>query len=278
MFREWGVNSTTTGKHSREGWLNTDCPQCGPGSNKFHLGFNLAGRYFHCWKCGWIPTRKVLTLWKVPDEKARSFGAVRPLHLPKQIVAGRLKEPVGRAPLLPVHRRYLKRRGFDPEELERIWGLEGLGLVAVLPWRIYIPISFREQRVTWTTRAVGKVQARYISATPAEEAVPIKELIYGLDLVRDSIVVVEGPADVWRIGPGAGALFGSAYTQAQVRLIAQVPRRFILLDRDAAHVARRLAGELGSYPGRTVLLDSRADDPGTMDDRELARLRRLLAQ
>ncbi len=277
MFREWGVNSTTTGKHSREGWVNTDCPQCGTGSNKFHLGFNLAGRYFNCWRCGYIPVRKVLTLWKVPEEAIRSFGAVRPLHLPKQIVAGRLKEPVGRAPLLPVHRRYLKRRGFDPAELERVWGLEGLGLLPVLPWRLYIPILFRGQRVSWTTRAVGKAQPRYISAAQEEEAVPHKSLIYGLDFCRDSMIIVEGPADVWRIGPGAGALLGSAYTPAQVQLIAQIPRRFIFLDRDAAHVARRLAGELGCLPGRTVLLESGADDPGTMGDRELARLRRLVA-
>jgi len=224
-----------------------------------------------------MPARKVLTLWRVPEERIRSFWEVRPVREVREKVAGRLKEPAGRGPLLPVHRRYLKGRGFDALELERMWGLEGLGLLPVLPWRLYIPVLFRGQRVSWTTRAVGKAQPRYISAAPEEEATPIKDLIYGLDFVRDSIVVVEGPADVWRIGPGAGALFGSAYTPAQVRLIAQVPRRFILLDRDAGHVARRLAGELGALPGRTVLLNSRSDDPGTMDDRELARLRRFVA-
>jgi len=281
LLREWGVPYVEAGgRHTREGWIGTDCPQCGPNSNKFHLGFNLAGRYFFCWRCGWLPARKVLTLWRVPEEGIRLFGETRPVRQVKQPVAGRLREPAGRGPLLSVHRSYLERRGFDPEELERIWGLEALGPWALrLSWRIYIPIFHRGQRVSWTTRAVGgKVQPRYISAAPAEEAVPHKSLVYGLDFCRDSIVVVEGPTDVWRIGPGAGPLMGAAYTPSQVKLIAQIPRRFILLDRDAYRVARRLAGELGAFPGRTVLLESRAEDPGTLGERELARLREFVAQ
>lgn len=281
LLREWRVPFVEAGgRHTREGWIGTDCPQCGPGSNKFHLGFNLAGRYFFCWRCGWLPSRKVLELWRVPPEGIALFGETRPIRYDKRVVAGRLKEPEGRGALGTFHKTYLKRRGFDPEELERIWGLEGLGPWALrLAWRIYIPIHHRGQRVSWTARAIGKnVQPRYISAAPAEEAVPHKSLIYGLDYCRDSIIVVEGPTDVWRIGPGAGALLGSAYTPAQVKLISQIPRRFILLDRDAGRVAKRLAGELGVFPGRTVLLESRAEDPGTLGDRELARLRKLVAQ
>src|SRR6185503_3596748 len=114
LLREWGIEYVEHGqnRHTREGWVNVDCPQCGPGSHKFHLGFNISACYWNCWRCGWLPARKVLTLWRVPEEGIRLFGETRPIRRDKPVVAGHLKEPEGRGTLGTFHKTYLKRRGF----------------------------------------------------------------------------------------------------------------------------------------------------------------------
>ena len=38
--------------HGRHGWVQVDCPRCGPGSGKFHLGFSLTTAAVNCWRCG----------------------------------------------------------------------------------------------------------------------------------------------------------------------------------------------------------------------------------
>jgi DNA primase len=113
-----------------------------------------------------------------------------------------------------------------------------------------------------------KADLRYVSAKPAEEAMPIKSTLYGWDYVRHAAIVVEGPTDAWRIGPGAVATLGTSYSKAQVLLLTNLPVRVVCFDRDneAQRRAKRLCCELAVFPGRTVnvCLESHlaASDPG----------------
>lgn len=278
FFDKLGAEYATAGTHhhTRDGWIQLKhCPECQ--SDNFHLGFNLAGRYFVCWRCGGLKTLFVL----------HSLGADRPaikeffdgLELPEFVSrpAGKLKEPPHRGPLLEAHLRYLQARGFDVAELVRIWEIEGIGISTELAWRIYIPVIEKGRRVSWTSRALGDRSLRYVSAGLQEEAVPHKNCIYGADLARHSLVIVEGPTDAWRIGPGAGALLGTAFTTAQVRKVARYPYRFILFDNEmsAQSQARKLAEQLSCFPGETTILECDAEDPGKMSERSVRQLRRL---
>ena len=257
--------------HSRPHWLQIHCPFCG--SQNFHLGIHLSGRWAACWRCG---GKSIYAVWKKLGLDARrlTWDSLAPVQ---RAEPQGLKEPAGRGALLKLHKLYLARRGFDWRQLQALWRLEGIGLAARLRWRIYIPIEFRGKRVSWTTRAVGeRVEQRYISASPAEEAVSHKQILYGWDYCLHSCVVVEGPTDVWAVGPGAVALFGTAFTAAQVRLLSGVPNRFVCLDNSAAAQAhaRELAAQLSAFPGNTMLVQLDAADPGSAPKKELERLRR----
>jgi hypothetical protein len=162
--------------------------------------------------------------------------------------------------------------------LQQFWSLEGIGIASKLSWRIYIPIVFRNVRVSWTTRAIGTtVPQRYISASAAEEALNHRDLIYGLDYCQHSIVIVEGPTDAWAIGPGAGALFGISFSVAQVRKLTEIPFRFVCFDSETAAQQRAndLCSQLACFPGRTCNIVLDAKDPGSASPKEIRRLRRL---
>lgn len=259
--------------HCREGWLQVrTCPFCG--SNNYHLGIHLSGRFAACWRCHGHSIFAVLQKLGVPRSEVEKLSrGAAPVATKRE----GLKEPAGRGPLLPAHVHYLKARGFDPDELVRLWQIEGIGLAAQLKWRIYIPIIYKGARVSWTTRAIGeRVAQRYVSAGPKEEAIAHKKILYGLDYCLHSVVVCEGPSDVWAVGPGAVATFGLAFTTVQVRLLASVPYRFVCFDssRDAQLRARQLACLLSCLPGSTQVVELDAEDPGSASQRELKRLRR----
>lgn len=266
--------------HCRPGWVQLrHCPFCG--SDKYHLGYNLSARFFTCWRCRWhhvIPT--LLKLGASYEQAVAAFGkkaaSDRPLVAAR---ANKLQEPPGIGPLQKAHQRYLCERGFDPNEIADIWQVKGIGLEGgFLRWRLYIPIFFQGRQVSWTTRAIGdKVSQRYISASAKQETQNHKTLVYGLDLVGSSVVIVEGPTDAWAIGPGAGALFGTAFLPAQVRLLATIPYRYVCFDNapPAQRQALELCNQLACFPGIThnIVLD--AKDPGSASLREIEQVRRF---
>lgn len=281
VLDELGIPYRRAGEHHhiRGDWIGVDCPLCGPGSGSFKLG--LKGRAASCWNCGpqnqaWMlhllssnPYPKVLELLKATGSHARPPG-IKP--------RGKLVLPQGLLPLQPLHRNYLKSRGLDPDEMEQVWGFKGFALHPQLAWRVFIPITLRGKTVSWTTRATGDHPLRYISAAADQEAVPRNEVLFGEDFVHHTVLVVEGPLDAVRIGPGAAATLGVKYSQAQLLCIARFPVRLICYDQEPAaqKQAARLCRELAAFPGvtRQVVLNSK--DPGSCTGKELRELRRML--
>lgn len=280
ILDEHGVPWRSAGEtpHVTHGWLGAVCPWCGEGTGKFGLGFRLDSLACTCWKCGPHSAVDALAaLTGQPWQRIKELlGSPEPLPREER-PRGVLKLPAGAGPLLPRHRAYLRRRGFDPDELARIWGVGGIGLAARLAWRLLIPVAFRGRTVSWTTRDVtGRTSLRYVSARPDEEERPAKSVLYGIDHVRHAAVVVEGPADAWRIGPGAVATLGTGWTAEQLALLAAVPVRAVAFDRDpeAQRRAAALCEALAPFPGRTARVELSAADPGAAAADEVAELRR----
>jgi hypothetical protein len=204
---------------------------------------------------------------------ALSGGTILRTHTARQSYV----VPPGVGNLYLLHRRYLESRGFDPDEIVRKWSVQGIGIAARLSWRLFIPVSYQGRAVSWTTRSVSHdARQRYISASPAEELMNHKHIVYGADNCNHSVVVVEGPVDAWRVGPGAGALFGTTWTSAQVTKLAIHPCRFICFDSspEAQKRACELATELSAFEGRTEVVKLDAEDPGSASLKEIGRLRR----
>jgi hypothetical protein len=269
--------------HVTSNFFGVDCIHCSPNSGKYKLGIAVNGRGAHCWTCGRMNITEVLsTLSNRPYREISRLLTGVGLDLTRAVrtpPSGILVKPRGIGPLLGPHRRYLERRGFDPDWISEHYGVQGIGLAANLAWSIYIPIHQNKREVSWTTRGLTAAGRRYWAASPEEEVVSRRNLLYGADYARHGVIVVEGVFDAMRIGDGAVATFGSGYSQAQVALIASYPRRIIVLDNepDAKLQAIRLANNLESLPGRTLRVGlTTGKDPAEASEGEIRELRKLL--
>ena len=273
-----------THRHGRQGWVQVDCPRCGRNSGKFHCGINQQNGAANCWQCG--PQKLFSLLVDISGreraEVARLLGGLRFHRAPRQqsdvTPSGKLELPGGRVDLLDSvsHCDYLSGRGFDPAALVTLWQLEAIKLSGSgLSWRVFIPIVSGGQVVSWTTRSIGDHPKRYISASAAQEAIPHRHLLYGEDYARHAVVVVEGPADVWAVGPGAVATCGLSYTPQQLLRLSRYPVRVICFDSSEAAQARAgvLANDLAVFPGETHVVQLEAEDAGAAGEDEIQALR-----
>ena len=244
------------------------------------MGYSIRGNFVNCWKCGSHSLGEtVASILGIPQKQAWAMVG----QIDKQRVGpvvskrGTLELPKGIAPLSDAHKRYLVKRGFDPDELVALWDLGGIGLASRLSWRIFIPIKYQGQTVSWTTRSIkDNVELRYVSAAEKQEAINHKSLLYGEDYARHSIVVVEGPFDVWKIGPGCVGTCGTGYSRAQVNRMARYPVRTICFDNEkqAQKRARELANMLAVFEGETNIVTLDAKDAAEASDSEIRELRK----
>lgn len=269
-------------KNVRQGWIGMACPFCGRPEDKRYLGYNLEQNFFSCWSCGYLKSINVVSALSGESigRCREMLGRLEQTEPAPERVRGRLEFPGHIQPLeyAPAHRDYLRRRGFNVDELIQLWRLQAIGISARLTWRIFIPIIWHGEPVSWTTRAIGNVEPRYISALPSEESIHHKHIVYGGDYVRHAVVIHEGPADVWATGPGAVATFGIGFSPEQVLWLSQIPLRYVCLDAEDAAQRRalQLCDQLGGFPGETynVVLD--AKDAGSASQKERRKLRELL--
>jgi hypothetical protein len=282
VLTELGIPYTEAGesRYVRDGWVGLVCPQCRGGNA---LGIHLSSKAVSCWKCGRgqrlinvladISGQSQAVIWPLLDKVglSPSKDARTPsrgiLTLPKGILEG---------PLHPAHQKYLRGRGFNPDHLHREWGVRSIGVAAELSWSLLFPITLNGKVMSWTTRSISEKGGRYVTARPDQEAMPARRLLFGMDKVRHTIVVVEGPLDAIAVGPGAVATMGIAYTAAQAALIARFPRRIICFDAepDAQRQAARLARELAPFDGVTYQVEfTTAKDASRADRAEVQELR-----
>ena len=276
------IEYRTSGNHTRSGWIQIDCVFCGPGTGKFHMGFNLIRPRFSCWRCGGhksFETMKLLTgrtpadihgIWEAfPKEKIEDAPNVR----------GNFTMPKGVKPMARCHRDYLRSRRFNPNRIEAVWNVGGIEINGgQYKWRLYIPIISGGIHNSWTTRTIATDPdvTRYLSAPPEFERIGHKELLYGEDFAGETIIIVEGPMDAWRIGPGAVCTFGTRPTPAQIIRMGRYPKRYVCFDHGAERYSQALVEALSVFPGVTHSISLEASDPDSMGKKELSQVRRLL--
>lgn len=264
------------------GWISAECPWCGQGTNKRGLGFCLDGRKVcHCWRCGAHSVINALIeiTGKPYRELSPLLGDLSPDDsLPQIKKRGKLVLPKGIGPLLKPHIDYLRSREFNPKELVNLWGLQGIGVAAALAWRIFIPFTYQNETVSWTTRSLSdKNHAdRYRSAKPEQESIPMSELLWGEEFARHAVVVCEGTFDAMKVGPGAVAIMGLRCSSAQQLRLSKYSLRAVCYDAEAEAQkrARRLCASLSVLPGKTVNVMLDAKDPGSASLKEIKKLRR----
>ncbi len=288
LLRDLGIRFWNSGSHPMvtSGWIGILCPWCRSWRGNPDFGIHVQSLKTSCWRCG--SHGLAATLASAANRKP---GEVRDLlaGLPSAPVVqteqpGKLELPPGLGPLEAAHRRYLEKRGFDPDELVATWGIGGIGLTGgPLAWRIFLPLrTGRLETVSWSTRAIGNVPhgERYRGAKREQSARPRSECLGGIEHVRHAVVVCEGFFDAAWVGPGAVWTAGVGYGRGQIAALADIPVRAILFDREPAaqRRAHALAARLSMFGGETVVLETSGPDPATSPQSEAAEIRaRFLA-
>ena len=272
---------------ARRGWVNFRCPFCG---KEPYFGYNVARKYGNCWSCGRLDLIETLmALFSWPREAAQRIARDLPRqegYFEKVRKCGTFQKPET-FPLLQQqwHCEYLTGRHFTPAAIERLWGVEALcGKVLdepwsrILRWRLWVPYYFQGQQVSWTTRSINGKEPRYYAARDEQSTLSVRDLLYGIDYVRNAVIIVEGPVDAWAIGPGGVAIGGLRTSPAQLEQLSRIPLRIVCFDAEEAaqRRAKRLLADLAPFEGKSyrVVLET-AKDAAAADRREVRELRRL---
>ena len=279
---KYGVEWSTSDKHSRHGWIQArPCPRCG--NERFHLGIKDDLSRAACYTCGgWNVSKLLRELTNAPYGEIKQLLGDR-IYVPKEtgtVVRGQYKPPTMLQPLeaVPAVAAYLRSRGYNLAYLESIWGLQATGPFSSLPFRAFIPIYQGRRAVSWTARAACGQEPRYQNAGPLEKIVEEKSILFGNQFVRDTCIVCEGPLSAIKVGRGAVATLGLGYTTAQMNWLASIWRRVIVFDNSVQAQLRadKLAEQLMVFPGETYTINLDSADPGEATEREIKQLRKFV--
>lgn len=263
LYIDHNVDYKTEGhKHTHAGWVHTPCPFC-TGNPGYHLGYNIENEYYTCWRCGWHPVKKTLSaLLKEPEYKVRdilkNYGGISLSGYVKKpkIRIHTFKYPSGITSLQSNHKSYLKKRGYNPEQIESDWMVQGTGPHAKLgnlnfKHRIFIPIYWEGQVVSYLARDItDKSERKYLVCPEDREILNIKKTLYTYpdkDKGLDWCIIVEGVTDVWKLGYYGVGVYGAKVTPIQIRLLSKAYKGGVILfdgDITGQHAARKLLSEL----------------------------------
>lgn len=291
VLREHQIPFWTEGKNVSPGWINVQCPFCNDHSN--HCGINPVKYYVNCWKCGRHSIKELLVAllnisYRQADQIIEENETYDPIALYKQKRQNTntsLSLPPGTGDLKKMHKSYLLSRNFNPEEIVSRWSIRGTEVLGPYAYRIIIPIFLNSKLVSYQGRDVtGKSELRYMACQPEDEIVSHKSITYGCDKIRNrKAIIVEGVFDVWRMGPGAVATFGTSYSNAQIKFIQQIIDTAFLLfdpgDEQAEEKAHKLALQLSAIGTTCELIeleDHDGRDPADLTQDEADYLKKYL--
>lgn len=297
FFHDHHIPFVTEGhKQCRKGWIQIICPFC---YGKWCMGYQESRESFVCYKCGFhkrievfsrllriseYETKKVLkTYYEFHPSLTHKHikGIERPDITYQKLNSVTL--PIGTQKIGKRHCEYLKNRNFDPEQIEKEWGIKGTNNVGPYKFRIIAPIYFNHQLVSYQGRDItGKSVMKYKACPKSLEKVHHKDILYGIDNAKSTrVVVVEGITDVWRLGYGAVATFGIKYKQSQVKLLSQFKTVALLYDSSkedfqAYRQSSKLGAMLSSLGVDVIEVDLESGDPADLSQSDADNLMKEL--
>lgn len=269
-------------RHHRTGYINLECPFC-DGNVGNHLGYNLSHGYFNCFRCGFKSIPKVIytllgkSVGKPIKTLINEYGgssSYKPLP-----VINNSEVITELPPTLPNLTKsfndYLTTRNFVPSKVVSEYDLKctELGVKHYdlnFSKRLIIPIYKDGVLVSFQTRNLGgtKDKFKYITCPKQYERVHHKHTLYNIDnCYGDTIIVLEGVTDVWRMGWCSCATFGIEYKEKQVELLSKYKNVFVMFDsgdKQAVKQAEKLSNQLSCFTNVSIVKDDTYDDPASM--------------
>jgi hypothetical protein len=296
FYTDYNIPHFTEGyKQCRPGFVNIDCPFC-TGNPGPHLSYNLDQDFYVCWRCGWKPIELTISkLLGVSEKEARSISKQyggKTFHKEPVVLLNTkpFKLPSNSLPLQTSHKKYLESRNFDPDKLEKEFGLLGTGPISRIKdkdysidyrFRIVIPFYWKGNIVSFDARDITDQHiSKYMACPKDREIMPHKSILYMSRLLRqekfETGICVEGPSDVWRLGRSSFATSGIGFTTDQVHLISKMFKRVAVIFDGPSTTSKELAahekatiliGEL-KFRGVNAFRVEIKGDPGSMEQKE----------
>lgn len=286
LCQDYGIPYGHSGIVSK-GRIGLPCPSKGMSDTEFHAAWNPANGSIYSWVLGAIPVKEYLA-WAVPDvsytkllkEYSTEFDYVERIHIRENATTLEYNFPE----LGKVARRYLERRGFNVEELITKYKFRDGGFVGDWAYRVIIPIIDTDGRiVSWQGRAYAGQDLRYKTLSIEKSLVDPKKMLFNLNNCnRDYVVCVEGPFDALKFGDNCCATLGTSVTEAQVQLLTEYKKVFIIFDSEEAAQkrARKLADRVSALGVKEVsvidLEDPESKDLGALSYQRVAEIRKEL--
>lgn len=293
--RDNNLDHLTEGHHHcSTGWIQLHCPFCSGGNYGYHMGYSLEKGNFSCWRCGGKKTwdvfgrllgtsdKKVIgrTLRKYEtDAKRKSISLAEIQRVRKR----KCPEPPDLQSLMKQHKKYLRKRGFNPRKLQKYWNIKATGPFGLeWKWRVVAPVyDLTGQICAYNGRIIREgIKPPYRFTANKDITVDPESVLYGLNQAdfEKGAVIVEGMFDVWRMGPGCVGVFGIKWTEQQANILRNFKRRFIMFDPEpeAQKQAQKLARWLSVFKGETEIITGLGCDPGDLPQKEADNIMREL--
>lgn len=280
----------TEGRNIKKGWVNIQCIWCSDESN--HLGINLDSKGLNCWICSAKGTVLKLIMkidkcsLKAAESVVNEFSDIQTIqtsinkrsqeyeHLTQRKTTIKLPS-IAENRLLSLHKKFLEKRGFEPEYIFNKYNLLCNGPIGDYRLRLIVPFYLRKKLMTFSSIDVtGKAKIKYYNYGGG--LLSPKAMLYNLDSCSESVIVVEGIIDAWKIGDGACATMGIMWTISQLYFLSSFRRVFILFDTEnaAQESAERLCSDLSCIVPHVERLELDIGDPGDMNESDIKHLRK----
>ena len=254
LLDQYGIDYITTGKNSSKHFVNINCTHC-PADEKHKLGIHRSMTRASCWACGPKKIYEVVTALNIPWDVWKTVAEEQDYE---GNTSEKIKEltydsvPIPGESLLPVHKRYLKERGLDPEWLEREYKVKGTLKEKdfKLDYKIIFPLTFNDVTISYLGRSyLPDVKMRYCCADPDKESYHHKYSLFNIDKATgDSVILVEGVFDALKLIYASGnynivASYGINVKPEQVQLLRKRFKRVFIMF-DAEDNAQRRAKDI----------------------------------
>ena len=292
VFRDAHIKT----RNNVRNWTNVNCPFCtNPIDTHFNGGFNIINPRYNCWRCGGHSWFDALSkLLNIPVEQVNSFvqaySYISKEKEEKKIAqAEHLDSPGYR--LEEFEKEYLINRGFNIEYLQSKFHLRGGGKTGDWSYRILIPIYYKNVLVSWTGRSTLDKETlklldipRYKNLSVEQSVINPKEICFNLDnSTKDSVILVEGPMDVMKMGDNTICSLGTGVTPEQILFLKNRYKKiFIAFDKEpsAQEHGREVGMNLASVGVDVELVNIcepfNRNDPGELTYREVSLIKEEL--
>lgn len=265
-----GVDYKASGKNVGSNDVNIDCLWCG--ENGQHLGINKYTGQLNCWVCGFIDEERrpsfldlVMEIEGCPFHEAKKvveeysdeyagdeYGIPPSLNTGKVVLPEEAEDFAN--PKTRNHRdyalAYLEARGFGWPEINKY-------NLSFCPrgryeCRVIVPIYYGGVLVTYLGRSYRNRpdENRYDNLPLGKSLMRHKELLYPVDLFSgDSLMLVEGVTDVWRLGHDSLATLGNSMSPEQRAQVIGLELRAlsILFDHGSYSIGLGIAEDLSPF-------------------------------